>query len=142
MLNYASKGGFGVVGNLDRVDVQDADLQFRQGKPRLDRWGVYTNDLLARVRLSGSSELHEVRREPLFLERKVKARFIAPHGLLKRDQCGLIFWGKGLSGHGSGNVRPNVRAKLTTEVCGVSLVRENVRSTADQAYTACRSGSA
>jgi hypothetical protein len=30
----------------------------------------------------------------------------------------------------------------TAEVGGVSLVRENVRSTADQAYAACRSGSA
>jgi hypothetical protein len=37
---------------------------------------------------------------------------------------------------------PNVRAKLPAEAGFVSPVRENVQSTADRAYKACRSGSA
>jgi hypothetical protein len=39
-------------------------------------------------------------------------------------------------------VRPNVRVKLRATAGSVSLVREDVRSTADQAYAACRSVSA
>jgi len=39
-------------------------------------------------------------------------------------------------------VRPNVRAKLPAEAGAVSLVRDNAPCAADQAYSACRSGSA
>ena len=38
--------------------------------------------------------------------------------------------------------KPNVRAKLPTEAGAVSLVRDDAPSAADQAYCACRSGSA
>ena len=37
---------------------------------------------------------------------------------------------------------PNVRAKLPAEAGAVSLVRDGAPSAADQAYSACRSGSA
>ena len=37
---------------------------------------------------------------------------------------------------------PNVRAKLPAEAGAVSLVRDDAPSAADQAYSACRSGSA
>jgi hypothetical protein len=37
---------------------------------------------------------------------------------------------------------PNVRAKLPVEAGAVSLVRDDAPSAADQAYSACRSGSA
>jgi len=40
------------------------------------------------------------------------------------------------------NVMPNVRAKLPAEARSVSLVRDDARCAADQAYAACRSGSA
>ena len=40
------------------------------------------------------------------------------------------------------NVRPNVRAKLPAEAGAVSLVRDDALCAADQAYSACRSGSA
>ncbi len=39
-------------------------------------------------------------------------------------------------------VRPNVRAKLPAEAGAVSLVRDDAPCAADQAYRACRSGSA
>jgi hypothetical protein len=39
-------------------------------------------------------------------------------------------------------VRPNVGAKLPAEAGAVSLVRDDAPSAADQAYSACRSGSA
>jgi hypothetical protein len=39
-------------------------------------------------------------------------------------------------------VLPNVRAKLPAEVGAVSLVRDDAPRAADQAYSACRSGSA
>jgi len=39
-------------------------------------------------------------------------------------------------------VRPNVRAKLPAEAGAVSLVRDDAPCAADQAYSACRSGSA
>jgi hypothetical protein len=39
-------------------------------------------------------------------------------------------------------VRPNVRAKLPAEAGAVSLVRDDAPIAADQAYSACRSGSA
>jgi hypothetical protein len=39
-------------------------------------------------------------------------------------------------------VLPNVRAKLPAEAGAVSLVRDDAPSAADQAYSACRSGSA
>ncbi len=37
---------------------------------------------------------------------------------------------------------PNVRAKLPAEAGAVSLVRDDAPIAADQAYSACRSGSA
>jgi hypothetical protein len=37
---------------------------------------------------------------------------------------------------------PNVRAKLPAEAGAVSLVRDDAPCAADQAYSACRSGSA
>ncbi len=40
------------------------------------------------------------------------------------------------------HVRPNVRAKLPAEAGAVSLVRDDAPCAADQAYSACRSGSA
>jgi hypothetical protein len=40
------------------------------------------------------------------------------------------------------SVLPNVRAKLPAEASAVSLVRDDAPSAADQAYSACRSGSA
>jgi len=45
---------------------------------------------------------------------------------------------------GGGHVvlRPNVRAKLPAEAGAVSLVRDDAPCAADQAYSACRSGSA
>jgi hypothetical protein len=39
-------------------------------------------------------------------------------------------------------VTPNVRAKLPAEAGAVSLVRDDAPCAADQAYSACRSGSA
>jgi hypothetical protein len=39
-------------------------------------------------------------------------------------------------------MRPNVRAKLPAEAGAVSLVRDDAPCAADQAYSACRSGSA
>ena len=39
-------------------------------------------------------------------------------------------------------VLPNVRAKLPAEAGAVSLVRDDAPCAADQAYSACRSGSA
>jgi hypothetical protein len=41
-----------------------------------------------------------------------------------------------------GPVTPNVRAKLPAEAGAVSLVRDDAPCAADQAYSACRSGSA
>jgi len=43
---------------------------------------------------------------------------------------------------GVSDVRPNVRAKLPAEAGAVSLVRDDAPCAADQAYSACRSGSA
>ena len=40
------------------------------------------------------------------------------------------------------DLRPNVRAKLPAEAGAVSLVRDDASMAADQAYAACRSGSA
>ena len=40
------------------------------------------------------------------------------------------------------DARPNVRAKLPAEAGAVSLVRDDAPCAADQAYSACRSGSA
>ncbi len=42
----------------------------------------------------------------------------------------------------NGDCRPNVRAKLPAEAGTVSLVRDDAPCAADQAYSACRSGSA
>lgn len=42
----------------------------------------------------------------------------------------------------SGSARCNVRTKLPGEACVVSLVRENVKRAVNQAYIACRIGSA
>jgi hypothetical protein len=39
-------------------------------------------------------------------------------------------------------LRPNVRAKLPAEAGAVSLVRDDAPCAANQAYSACRSGSA
>jgi hypothetical protein len=44
--------------------------------------------------------------------------------------------------HGEWIARPNVRAKLPAEAGAVSLVRDDAPCAADQAYSACRSGSA
>jgi len=43
---------------------------------------------------------------------------------------------------GTCDLRPNVRAKLPAEAGAVSLVRDDAPCAADQAYSACRSGSA
>jgi hypothetical protein len=45
--------------------------------------------------------------------------------------------------HGTASfVLPNVRGKLPAEASAVSLVRDDAPGAADQAYSACRSGSA
>jgi hypothetical protein len=47
-----------------------------------------------------------------------------------------------LERYGTRQLMPNVRAKLPAEAGAVSLVRDDAPSAADQAYSACRSGSA
>ena len=54
-----------------------------------------------------------------------------------RELARVVDWGLP-----SSHERPNVRAKLPAEAGAVSLVRDDAPCAADQAYSACRSGSA
>ena len=66
------------------------------------------------------------------------AMSVAPRQGIAR--CTWLFFGVGAPT--AFLVRPNVRAKLPAEAGAVSLVRDDAPSAADQAYSACRSGSA
>ncbi len=58
---------------------------------------------------------------------------------LEEQTGGFVFGG---SDGADVHMMPNVRAKLPAEAGGVSLVRVDAPCAADQAYSACRSGSA
>ena len=63
-----------------------------------------------------------------------------------RSLAAAFIWhdttGEMAGGERAGAALPNVRAKLPEEAGAVSLVRDDAPSAADQAYSACRSGSA
>ncbi len=80
--------------------------------------------------------------------RKVKDRGLTPGATLKGklgDPANLGVDGLAVLAGGvqtAGLVRPNVRVKPPAEAGCVSLVRDDALCAADQAYAACRSGSA
>jgi hypothetical protein len=60
----------------------------------------------------------------------------------RNEQAGAVRWSQMRAWAVAHLKTPNVRAKLPAEAGAVSLVRDDAPCAADQAYSACRSGSA
>ena len=93
-------------------------------------WPIWINDLQQLVSNSGGQSLYSSagQRSRCACPERVSARPMATRTVLER--------------YGTRQLMPNVRAKLPEEAGGVSLVRDDAPCAADQAYSACRSGSA